>query len=106
MAGTATPLRAPAAGGFKGKFHIRKFNISNDSDRAAYEDIRTRANKPDSGIVIEYMRDLTEVTEVTDPEGVRTRDDTWYIVVQWWSTKPESDEHESNVFKLKTGDVT
>ncbi len=104
MPGKASPLRAPPAGSFKGKFNIRKFDIANDADRKQYEALRTKNNEVDGAVQIEYMRDLTETSEVTDAEGNRVRNDTWYIVVQWWETEPSKAGKGENVFSLKTGE--
>lgn len=84
MPAKASPVRVPTPGAFLGKFHIRRFNVSQDDDRLEYERIRTLGNKSDAGLTIENIRDLTETTEITDSEGNRVRQDRWYIVVSWW----------------------
>ena len=84
MSGDAKPVRLPTPGTFMDTFHIRKFNISNDTQRAEYERIRTKGNLGTSGLMIENVHDLTETTETTEPDGSRMRQERWYIVVSWW----------------------
>ena len=88
MTAKATPLRIPTPGTYLGEFHIRRFNIVRDDERREYERIRTAANRPGSGLVIENIRDLQEVSEFTEGEN-RIRTETWFLVVSWWE-KPET----------------
>ena len=74
---------------FLGTFRIKKFNVGEAEDAREYEELRTKANKRDSGIVIENIRDLTEVTEITDAERNKIRNERWYIVVSWWEKDKE-----------------
>ena len=105
MPGKATPVKVPLEGDFSGKFRIQAYDIMDNSERIAYESIRTEANRVGSGITIENIRDLQETEEVTDTEGNRTRTETWRIVVSWWDTKQASEDKADNVFTLKTGEV-
>ena len=87
-----TPLKIPTPGTFLGEFHIERFDIANKEERKKYERIRTQANKPDSGIVIENVRDQVETSEVTDDEGNRFRNERWYVVVSWWDKGTKEDK--------------
>ena len=84
MSGEARPVRVPTPGAHLGKFHLRRFDVSRETDRRIYEDLRTRGNERGSGITIENIRDQVEVSETTSEDGDRTKSETWYIVVSWW----------------------
>ena len=88
MPAKATVMRVPTPGTFLGKFRIKKFNISESDECREYERIRTLGNQASSGIVIENVRDLSEITEWSDDQGNKTRQEKWYIVISWW----ENDE--------------
>jgi hypothetical protein len=111
MTATASSVRVPTPGTFLGKFNIRRFDISREEQCREYERIRTSGNNPNSGIVIENVRDLSETTEVADAEGNRTRTERWYVVVSWWekdvSTKPDPPKAERGFYvekKVQTGE--
>lgn len=87
MTAKVSEVRLPTPGTFLGEFNIRRFNLSRDSDLKEYAKIRTKANSPGSGIVIENIRDLKETEETRSAEGEMTRVDTWFIVVSWWENK-------------------
>jgi hypothetical protein len=89
VAGKAAPLRVPTPGTYLGNFRIKKFDIGDNADLAEYEALRTKANKRSSGVVIENIRDLNEVTEITDAERNRIRNERWYIVVSWWEKEDQ-----------------
>lgn len=95
MVAKASPVRVPTPGTFLGKFRIKKFDIGNNADLAQYEILRTKANRRGSGVVIENIRDLNEVTEITDADRNRVRNERWYIVVSWWE-KDEQDVPDKN----------
>ena len=95
MVAKASPLRVPTPGTYLGKFQIRKFDIGNDVERRIYENLRTESNKRGSSITIENIRDLNEVTEITDAERNKIRSERWYIVVSWWE-KEEQDKPVKN----------
>lgn len=84
MTAKVSEVRLPTPGTFLGEFHIKRFNLSKDSDLQEYAKIRTAANTPGNGIVIENIRDLKETEETRSAEGDMTRVDTWFIVVSWW----------------------
>lgn len=98
MTAKATALRVPTPGRFLGKFRFRRFNVLNAQDISDYEKLRTEANDPSSGVVIENIRDLKEIEEHRDAEGNMTRIERLYIIVQWWfndkkqSKKPEPEQ--------------
>ena len=87
MTAKVSEVKLPTPGTFLGEFHIQRFNLSRDSDLQKYAKIRTAANTPGSGIVIENIRDLKETEETRSAEGEMTRVDTWFIVVSWWENK-------------------
>lgn len=87
MSAKVSEVKIPTPGAFLGEFHIKRFNLSKDSDLKKYAEIRTKANTAGSGIVIENIRDLKETEETRTAEGDMTRVDTWFIVVSWWENK-------------------
>lgn len=95
MMAKVTPLRVPTPGANLGEFRIKRFDISRTTDRTEYEKIRTLGNKPGSGISIENIRDQLETTEVTEEEGNRIRQDSFYIVVSWWQRKDIAEKPEN-----------
>ncbi len=95
MTAKVSEVRLPTPGTFLGEFHIRRFNLSRDTDLQAYAKIRTAANTPGSGIVIENIRDLKETEETRSAEGAMTRVDTWFIVVSWWENKDAKGKKEA-----------
>jgi len=87
MSAKVSPLRIPTPGVYLGEFRIKRFDISRDTDRREYENIRTQANSAQTGIIIENIRDQIETEETSDADGNRNRTDRWYIVVSWWEKK-------------------
>lgn len=106
MAGQATAMRVPTPGTFLGEFHIKRFDITRDDDRISYEKLRTQANKRNSDVTIEQIRDLVETETFTDAERNQTRTERWYIVVSWWDKTKEKEPEppdDKQVFYIERG---
>src|SRR5579871_728334 len=71
----------------RGKFKVGMFNLFIETDREAYEDLRTKGEDRSTGIEIERLQQLTRlVTEIEDrgDKAVTVKREDLYMFVQYW----------------------
>lgn len=81
-------VKVPSTGRYLGEFRIGRYNLFDDEEVRAYEELRTKGNDRSSGITIEHVQQVTRVvteTEATEAGEVTSRREDLYLVVQYWS---------------------
>jgi hypothetical protein len=70
-----------------GVFKVGVFNLFIEPERAAYEELRTKAKDPSTGIKIEHLQQFTRVvTEIEDrgDKAVTSKREDLYMLVQYF----------------------
>lgn len=98
MAGSASMVPfggRPNLGSFKAKM----FNMFNDDHVVEYEDLRTKAQNPASGIAIDNIKEYVKKTSTSETEGdstIKSVVEELYMFVQWWEKQVEPKRGDTN----------
>jgi hypothetical protein len=80
-------VKVPSTGRYLGKFRVGRFNLFDEDEVRAYEELRTRGNDRSSGVTIEHVQQFTRMVTETESTGdgqVTSRREDLYVLVQYW----------------------
>jgi len=84
-------VKVPTTGRYLGKFRVGRFNVFDDEELRAYEELRSKGNDRATGITIEHVQQFTRMVTETETVGeseVTTRREDLYVLVQYWEKAP------------------
>jgi hypothetical protein len=84
-------VKVPTTGRYLGNFRVGRFNMFDDGELRAYEELRTKGNDRASGVTIEHVQQFTRMVTETETVGegaVTTRREDLYVLVQYWEKAP------------------
>lgn len=80
-------VKVPSTGRYLGNFRVGRFNLFDDEEVRAYEELRSKGNDRASGVTIEHVQQFTRMVTETESTGdgeVTSRREDLYVLVQYW----------------------